>query len=291
MAFVDSKRFPACSPVSFMVLLGLLVAGAVLAEDPVAPAEQQSLRYRWQKVYVDTAKAITMRRGETKLTMLDQPLMFYTNPVRTNDQHGAILLWTENGRPGVIGSIWSATNRQNPAVRFVTHEWHSLSVDPDVTAAKDGVILWTSGEPGIAWQRLEGEPPPAATRPQRLIQMRSIVRRYTVGIEVEGESDLRLLEQPLYRYPENVAGAVDGAIFAFAMTTDPEMLILLEDRQEQDQVAWHIAFARFGNKAMKVKAGDLVVWSCEAGVPGFSDGKYYLRWRVTEMPTDVKPEP
>ena len=67
-----------------------------------------------------------MQHGQQRLTLLEKPLLFYTNPVRMNDQHGAIFLWTEAGRPAVIGSIWSAINRQNPSSRIVSHEWHSL---------------------------------------------------------------------------------------------------------------------------------------------------------------------
>ena len=86
--------------------------------------------------------------------------------------------------------------------------------------------------------------------------MRSLVRRYSVSIQVEGESDLRLMAQPLFRYPEAVAGVVDGAVFSFAMSTDPELLVLLEDREAAGKPAWHVAFARFGNKAMTVKDGE-----------------------------------
>ena len=32
--------------------------------------------------YVEIAESLTMRHGEKQLTMLDQPLLFYTNPVR-----------------------------------------------------------------------------------------------------------------------------------------------------------------------------------------------------------------
>ena len=62
------------------------------------------------------------------------------------------------------------------------------------------------------------------------------------------------MAQPLYRYPEQVSSVLDGAIFSFAMTTDPELLVLLEDREIDGQPTWHVAFARFGNKAMTVKA-------------------------------------
>ena len=81
-------------------------------------------------------------------------------------------------------------------------------------------------------------------------------------------------------------------LFAFAMTTDPELLVLLEDREMAGKPAWHIAFARFGNKGMKVSDGERTVWSCEQGAPGRSDGKYYLRWRAEEMPASPgNPEP
>jgi hypothetical protein len=251
-------------------------------------SDDASPHKRWINAYRGIAESITMRRQEAVLTMLPQPLHFYTNPVRMNDQHGAIFLWTEVGRPAVIAAIWSAMNRQNPDVRFVTHEWHSLSIDPTVTATRDGVNLWTSGEPGIAWSKLENSPPPAASRPQRLVQMRALARRFSVAIDVQEESDLRLMGQPLFRYPEAVEGVLDGAIFAFAMATDPELLLWLEARQVAGQPEWQIAFARFGNKAMTVKDGDRAVWSCQAGAPGYSDGKYYLHWRAQEMP--AKPE-
>jgi hypothetical protein len=179
-------------------------------------------------------------------------------------------------------------NQQNRDSRIVTHEWHSLATDENVSAIRDGKKLWSPGEPGITWEPLAGAPLPADQRAARLLQMRSLARRFSVAIQVEGESDLRLMAQPLYRYPENVAGALDGAIFSFAMTTDPELLVLLEDREIAGQPTWQVAFARFGNKAMTVKDGDKVVWSCQAGAPGVSNGKYYLKWRAEEMP--AKPQ-
>jgi hypothetical protein len=266
-------------------LIFLLVAGFYSAEEP---ADDSPDRTKWKKAYSAIADSITMLQGEARLTLLDKPLRFYTNPVRTNDQHGSIFLWTEDGRPAVIGSIWSAINRQNPAARFVTHEWHSLSDDAKVTATRGEKTLWTSGEPGVVWDKLASAPQPAASRAARLVQMRSIARRYSVTIQVEGESDLRLMAQPLYRYPEQVSGVLDGAIFDFAMTQDPELLVLLEDRELAGKPTWHVAFARFGNKAMTVKEGEQTVWSCEQGRPGFSDGKYYLRWRAEEMPAEPR---
>jgi hypothetical protein len=269
-----------------MLLALLILSSRSAAQDVATEPTDASVREKWQASYKKIAESIVMQHGKQPLKLVEQPLRFYTNPVRSNDQHGAIFLWTEEGRPAVIGSIWSALNLQNPAVRFVTHEWHSLLSDPDVSATRDGQAVWTSGQAGIAWEPLSGAPLPAASKSARLVQMRAIARRYSATIQTQGESELRLMEQPLFRYAEGTADVVDGAIFDFAMTTDPELLLLVEARDTGGKRAWQIAFARFGNKAMTVKESDHTVWSCEQGSPGFSDGKYYLRWRAEEMSAD-----
>jgi len=274
-----------------VLLAAALSRPALLAaqETPDADSGDRAVREKWQATYREIARSIDMHRGGTLLTMLGTPLLSYTNPVRTNDQHGAVFLWTEAGRPAVIGSIWSATNRQDRTVRFVTHEWHSLATDGQVRATRADQPLWACDEPGIRWEAVSGEPAPTISRPARLVQMRAIARRYTASIQTEEESDLRLMAQPLFRYGEEVPGVVDGAIFAFAMTTDPELLLMVEDRMAGGKPAWHVTFARFGNKGMTVKEGERVVWSCQPGRPGFSDGKYYLRWRAEEMPAEPRP--
>jgi len=92
------------------------------------------------------------------------------------------------------------------------------------------------------------------------------------------------MTQPLYRYPTDVPGALDGALFVYCMATDPELVLLVEAREEQGVAAFHVAFARFGNLAMTVADGQQTLWSCERGKAGRSDGKYYLKWRAEQMP-------
>jgi hypothetical protein len=228
-----------CKSARCVGINALVILAACASASAQEKAKDVTLREQWQKTYQTIAESISMRHGEMPLTLLDQPLLFYTNPVRTNDQHGAIFLWTSDSRPAVIASIWSATNRNNPDSRIVTHEWHSLLAESHVTATRDGKRVWTLNEPGVVWETPTGAPAPAGQRAARLLQMRSLARRFSVGIQVEGESDLRLMVQPLYRYPETTTGALDGAIFAFAMTTDPELLVLLEDRDISGQPCWY----------------------------------------------------
>jgi len=269
-------------------LLWLTLTGCAWAqaEQPSTTSlGEKHLRDQWQQVYQKIAGSIDMRRGETLLVLEKTPLLFYTNPVRLNQQHGSIFLWTQSGRPAVFGSIWSAVNRNDPTVRFVTHEFHSLAESSDVRASKDAVQVWTAGEAGIEWQTLADSPAPAASRPSRLIQMRQLARRLNARITAEEASDLRLMTNPLYRYPESAIGH-DGAVFAFCLATDPELILLVEADLAASKPAYKAAFARFGNLAMEVADGDKRIWTCDRGTPGRSEGKYYLRWRAEEMPAN-----
>jgi hypothetical protein len=265
-------------------------ANECIADD--APVAESAQNEKWQKVYQGVAASITMQRGEQALYFHSVPLLFYTNPVRTNDQHGAIFLWTEKGRPAVLGSIWSGvTPRTDATLRNVTHEWHSLLEDADVRATRSGEQLWKSGEVGIAWQTLAGAPVPSESRATRLVQMRALARRLSAKItEEDRQGELRLMAQPLYRYPTDAAGAVDGALFVYCLATDPELILLVEVREEKGRPAYHVALARFGNLAMTVADGKRAIWSCERGKPGRSDGKYHLKWRAEQMPAQQTQE-
>ena len=146
---------------SELAFAALTVAGLACCFTSTVAAEpgpQTAQNEKWRKAYQGIASSVKMHRGDRPLEPQPVPLLFYTNPVRTNDQHGAIFLWTEKGRPAVLGSIWSALNRQDSASRNVTHEWHSLLEDPDVRAVRSDVELWRSGEAGIAWQSLPALP-------------------------------------------------------------------------------------------------------------------------------------
>jgi len=274
--------------IQLMAVLGQAAEPAIRTGDKPADAR---LSEKWKAVYLEIAQSLEMRHGETRLELRDVPLLHYSNPVRTIDQHGSLFLWTEEGRPAVLGSVWSAVDRQRADMRNITHEFHSLVEDSEIHSSIEGETKWSSGEPGIAWQALNETSTPAKTRAARLVQMRELARHLSATITTEEQkTELRLMPQPLYRYPENVAGAVDGALFVFALATDPELVLLVEQSPDADKTAWRVAFARFGNLGMEVRDGDRSLWTCERGTRGRSAGKYYLRWRIEQRPADLATE-
>ena len=93
-----------------------------------------------------------------------------------------------------------------------------------------GVSVWLPKGGGLVGQKLEG-PAPADGKVQRLTQMRALAARFAVTCydsNTNEPRELRLLTQPLYRFEAEKHKISDGALFAFVITNDPEMFLLLE---------------------------------------------------------------
>src|SRR5262249_15231950 len=127
-----------------------------------------------------------------------------------------------------------------------THELVSLSGGPVKAEANDG-RQWSPKQPGLELRRLPESPLPAATEGERLRQLEKLARRFSGGQMTEsGElsGELRLLPRPLLRYADPEAGLLDGALYALAIGTNPEVLIVLEARRDGRVAAWHYGLAR-----------------------------------------------
>ena len=252
--------------------------------------ESDEVLERWMSVYGEAAKSVDMDLSDepgAELKLQKTPLLKYTNPVRNVKQHGAIYLWTVEDRPGVIASFWSAVELSQPNLRRLNFEWHSLSEEP-VSADRFGERLWDATEPGLEWKRLSEVPPPAASRALRLLQMRRIASSFSAEIDTQ-ESELRLIPQPLFRYPSQADRTLDGAIFAYVMGTDPELLLLIESRSgEGGTEEWYSGFARFTNYGVVVQRDGQQWWSCAQVQSGQRTGRYYLRLAVERLPADLE---
>ena len=112
--------------------------------------------------------------------------------------------------------------------------------------------------------------------------------------------DLRLLSAPLYRYPDAKSGAIDGALFALISNagTDPEVLLVIEAREDKGKLRWEFACGRFSDWELRVQRKDREVFASVpnggntfAGTPQVyriypekvvtTEGKTLLRFRQT----------
>lgn len=247
-----------------------------------------ALGQEWLDFYAQQADSFDLSivsAPDLEIVREPEPLLVYTNPVRSRSQHGLIFLWQSGGRPVCVGAVWSTRDRQNAPIRRIHHELHSLTTDL-LRCERAGELMWESGEPGIEWQQPDELSAPASSRPLRMTQMRNIARSITARVSDEDE-ELRLMTQPLYRYPEDVVGAIDGALFAFVLGTDPELFLLVEAREEASQDSkWSIAFAQFTDRSVSIRRPREQPLVMDYADPYSRTGRYYLMWKADSAPLD-----
>ena len=241
----------------------LILASLLLAVEP-APhtAADKARQEEVAQVAAAKARQLELSVGSddpVKARLEDQPLLRWSNPT-AGSVHGEVFVWTVHGRPAAIASIF----RWYHPFKDGTVEIVSLTPSA-VTARQSGAVLWDSRSPGVAFESLDG-PPPAGAKGVRLTQMRSLVRRFSAELTDKRSGEpvvrgLRLLGQPIYRYESAGQGVTDGAIFAVAEVTDPEVIVFVEAVQDGDSAGWRYALARMNNHELTVRLDDKVVKS------------------------------
>jgi hypothetical protein len=242
--------------------VGLLTLMLVLAADE--PLE--SLAKKMLPIYVKEASeySIAVESAPKKeLELKKEPIFEWSNPVRSGLQQGVIFLWLRDGRPAALGSIFSQPATKLPG-RRVIHEFHALDSEKLLVSRPNALNEWKP-QAGLIRKELPDAPMPASTPGARLLQMRRLTQEFT-GHEIDSEGkrwDLRLLPAPLYRYPAARTGVVDGAIFTLVSNagTDPEVLLLLEAREEGGKLRWEYACGRFSDRSLYVQRKDREIWS------------------------------
>ncbi len=206
----------------------------------------------------------TAPKMKKELEFKKEPVFEWSNPTREGVQEGVVFLWLREGRPAAIGSIFSQSH-DKPKGRQIVHEFHALDTDKLIVTRPQDVLNEWKPKAGLARLELTDAPTPAATAGARLIQMRKLAQEFS-GYEIDDEGkrwDLRLLPAPLYRYPTAKTGVIDGALFTLVSSagTDPEVLLLIEAREDKGKVRWEYACGRFSDRSLYVKRNDKDVWS------------------------------
>lgn len=236
-------------------LASLLIVFAIA---PFMPAQEETYTAdELQRFFDSEAKLYEFTPKE--LNLIEKPILHWSNPVRRQEQ-GGLYVWTLDGRPAVMASIFSFEVRSGVWYR---HEIFSLTDFP-MKAELDGRVVWQpKANPGDLWRDLEGVPAVGGTVPRRLVQMRGIARQFSgEKTELDGKLvKLKLMPQPLFRYSSEKQGVIDGAVFGIVEATDPEMYLFIEAYGAKDQSKWRYAIMQSHWLDMKVYKGKEVVWT------------------------------
>lgn len=247
--------------------MGLLCLLALTA----AAEPDDAVARKMLPVYLREASEYTLAvesAPKTPLELKKEPIFEWSNPVRSGVQQGVVFLWLRDGRPGAVGCVFSEPEGRLKG-RKVIHELHALGPEKlVVTRPAESMNEWKP-QAGLVRKELPDAPAPADTPAARLLQMRKLAQEFTGdSIDDKGKHwDLRLLPAPLYRYPTAKTGVVDGALFTFVSTagTDPEVLLLIEAKEEGGKRRWEFACGRFSDRSLYVSRKEKEVWSSVRG--------------------------
>jgi len=242
-------------------LASLILAAASLGQ--VAPPAEDAGRKEQQAFLKERAAELSLYRGTAgtePLKLTAEPVLRYSNAEREiGSLDGLTFLWLVGQRPAAAVSL---------SVRRVRSE-----VYRECTSFSDGPLECRSGEStvwspktgGLLAQPLSDAPTPAAGKAQRLAQMRALARRFTARCfdsRTHEPTELRLLPQPLYRYADEPANILDGGLFAFVVSNDPELFLLLEaaSADATSEPSWRYSLARMSSLRETVRLDDKEVW-------------------------------
>ena len=266
-------------------VLNLTVAGVGHVEAEEQPAQRQAAQVqasqdraahdqaatteaanKFQTYARDAAAAYELRAesGEgRRLVMSDESLLRWTNPLGGRKAHGDVFLWTDEGRPAAVLSLYEYTTPDG--VVHEHHEFCSLATTP-LVGVGPGDRNWSPKAAGVTFVPLPDAPSLGDTPPRRLRQMRQLASQFTgakITREDRAKRDLRTLPQPVLRFGSKHHSVLDGALFALVEATDPEIFLLIEARPDAGKDAWHFALARMNSLWLAASYQDKQVWEAE----------------------------
>jgi hypothetical protein len=220
------------------VALGLLVSWIASAAAQDEAQAKQQLEFMQAAVANLEVEASDLK-SKAALTVVPKPLLRYNDPTRGGVLVSANVLldagvWRlgAEGRPTALVTIEIYQNRDGS--RVVAYEFLSLTEMKFSLKHKTEKIRWDPAGSALTLQVLPEAPRPAATAGERLVQMRQLAKRFAATERHDNETiECRLLTQPIDRYQSAPDKIVDGALFAYANGTNPELGVLFETDGER----------------------------------------------------------
>jgi hypothetical protein len=241
----------------------------------VTPTEEskEERAARLEVMKASLAKYDVHSVDEPKVTykLQSEPILRFTNPVGIT-QDGAIFLWVgEDGRPEAAVQVFLMRTG------LWGTDFTTLSKGR-LVAENSGQISWRP-KSGLDYKPVPGAPKPAGSAEQRLRQMKEMVEAFEVSDDFRknGWQALRPMPKPFARYGKPGTATIDGALFCFALGTDPEAFLMLEAREGKDGNGWHYAFAPQTIYALKASSKGKVVWEVPYRGDGQPDDTFFNR--------------
>ena len=246
-----------------LALAALSTALAFTAQAQDEPPERDTHIDKLRKKLEESVEWHRFQQPKDKEPLKAHIVLRWDNNVSgRNSAVGLTVIWADEIRPQVIASIY-------PLRGLLEHEIDLLSREPNVVGKREDRILWEPKTTGIEFRPVPGAPPPAQTIARRRLQLKQLALQFEatmLGFNPNNSErqELRMMPQWLYRYGREGTECLDGAIFSFAMGTDPEAVLLLEAfKTGDDAYQWQFAFVRQTSAGLEGRWKKDVVWTAE----------------------------
>ena len=98
----------------FLIAVAVALAQSQSTTPKLETGADKAQFERWQKYYRHVAAEYDMEQGKnlpTRLKLRPEPVLSYTNPAGRGRGHGAMFVWTRDGRPEILGNLVEAAGR------------------------------------------------------------------------------------------------------------------------------------------------------------------------------------
>lgn len=242
------------------------------------PDESRARKFR-QQLMQDTIAGFRMPDiGNAPTKFVARPLLRYSDPTRNVTGTNSLLdggVWRlgESGRPLALVTL-EIYGKSEEGAAVLSYEFLAM-VDDRISLShkQNETVNWDYiGKDALVMRPLPDSPPPATNPAGRLVQMRQLARKFRVHETIlKDKIECRLLSQPIDRYRDGDR-IVDGAIFAFANGTNPEVGVLLECTAER----WLYGVIRLSSAETRVELDGRDVASFPHGDFRFTpNGNYF----------------
>lgn len=261
---------------AFLALLGGLPAtyvGLGRARGQTKAPDRDESKERWETMrrLARASRLAEVADGKPSwpVALRAEPLVRYNDPPR-GIQDGTLWGWGDHGR---VTATLKVEHWTNPDGGHWSFGVASLATAPLEMTFSDGTVQ-TLRKP--AWQpQTINAAPPAGSAVQRLVQMKTLARRFAVSVRSvhnPNPLELRLLPTAVDRYDDPASGILDGAVFGLSFGTNPNVLLAIEAVKASAGNSWQFGFARQGSGEMVARLDNKEVWTQPfALAPGDSD--------------------
>ena len=263
-----------------LLLLPMSLIGRAAAEEPASDTERARHLERMREVAGSIRVLADPQRAESAVTLKQEPVLRYADSTRQTLE-SSLWIWSDGGRPAAILAV--EYYPKGPTGPRWLYEIASLSTAP-IAAECEGTFRFAAKGPGLKLEELADAPPPAEKEVRRLAQMKELRGRFTAyeNATVNGRIELRPLVTPLLRYSDAKQGLVDGAIFALASGTNPEVFLVLEAQAVKGKSVWQYALVQMTGEAVAVQLDGKEVWKQEGANPPAVRASYVNGWIETK---------